>query len=115
MGVAPPNGAGVASLRGGGGGDIILFLYDKIPDLLEKHFKYLQVKQQSLSQAITDRQERIRALAGPYPNFYGVSIGGKIRSAKRRPHRKSSATKRRPRRKSTANKHRRHRRRTSRK
>ena len=54
---------------------------------------------------------------GPYPGFdYRTFIepaGGKIRSAKRRPHRKSSATKRHPRRKSSAINHRR--RRTSRK
>lgn len=49
---------------------------------------------------------------GPYPQWV-TSLGGKIRSAKRRPHRKSSATKRHPRRKSSAIKHRR--RRTSRK
>lgn len=89
-------------------------LYDKIPDLLEEHFKFLLKKQQEQSQAITAQLERKRALAGPYRSLGDMSpFGGKVRSVKRHPHRKSSATKRHPRRKSSATKHRR--RRTSRK
>jgi hypothetical protein len=82
-------------------------LYEIIPQLLEKRFENLLIKQQARSQDITDRLKRKRALAGPYHSLQDmIPLGGKIRSTKRHPRRKSSATKRRPRRKSSATKRR---------
>ena len=98
------------------GKNTIMYLSMKLPsslkDALYAEAKSRKVSIQQLPPRPDDHQKSYDHSSSGYSKWMTL-LGGKVRSAKHHPHRKSSATKRHPRRKSSAIKHRR--RRTSRK